>query len=390
MSSENKIDASTVPLPVIKVLMIDDDPYYCRFTKELLSRQENCLFEISTVHTMDEATDAIELEPPHIVVLDLNLRETQGLSTLDKLGDLAISCPILVLTGIDSESLGLEALSRGAQDYLVKQFITKDSLVRSIRYAVERHKSEEQRLRMAAIQDFTAMLAHDLKVPVLGSEKVLEALLAKQLGDLNETQLSVLQSLRDSTQKQLQLINKLLEIYKYETNALKLVLRPLEPLKLLTKCVRQITNNLNVEIQIDRANLPANLSIVGDPEALEQLFANLLDNAIKYGDGLSPITIKLHNYQDKLSIDFHNTGPTLPEGIQKTLFRKFWQGIPGKTYVANTGLGLYLCHRIAQLHSGNLTCKSSEEEGTTLSLKIPVVKEQATKASAPKESRESI
>lgn len=365
-----------MPKSIIKVLMIDDDPFYCRFTQELLSRQEACRFEIHTVGALEEARAAIAIEPPQVVVLDLNLHESQGLQTLDSIREIVLNCPILVLTGIDSESLGLEALSRGAQDYLVKQFITKDSLVRSIRYAVERHRAEEQRLRMAAIQDFTAMLAHDLKVPILGSEKVLEALLAKQLGDLNETQTSVLQSLRDSTQKQLQLINKLLDIYKYETNAVKLVLRPVEPWKLLNKCVQQITSNLSVDIEIDRGETPPNVSIIGDQEALEQLFNNLLDNAIKYGDSSAPISITMSSTQNKLSIDFYNSGQALPDGIQKTLFRKFWQGIPGKTYVANTGLGLYLCHRIATLHNGNLTCKSSDNEGTTVSVKFPLRKEE--------------
>ncbi|MDX1987730.1 MAG: hybrid sensor histidine kinase/response regulator [Candidatus Obscuribacter sp.] len=372
MPAESKVE--TMPSSVIKVLMIDDDPFYCRFTQELLSRQETCRFEIHTVGSLEEARTAIGLEPPQVVVLDLNLKECQGLQTLDSIREIVLNCPILVLTGLNSESLGLEALSRGAQDYLVKQFITKDSLVRSIRYAVERHRAEEQRLRMAAIQDFTAMLAHDLKVPILGSEKVLEALLAKQLGDLNETQTSVLQSLRDSTQKQLQLINKLLDIYKYETNTIKLVLRPVDPHQLLNKCVQQITSNLSVDIEIDRGETPSDLAIIGDQEALEQLFNNLLDNAIKYGDSSAPITITLRNNLNKLSIDFHNSGPALPDGIQKTLFRKFWQGIPGKTYVANTGLGLYLCHRIAYLHNGNLTCKSSDSEGTTLSVKLPLFK----------------
>ncbi len=370
-----EINMEMMPKSIIKVLMIDDDPFYCRFTQELLSRQEACRFEIHTVGSLEEARAAMALEPPQVVVLDLNLHESQGLQTLDSIREIVLNCPILVLTGIDSESLGLEALSRGAQDYLVKQFITKDSLVRSIRYAVERHRAEEQRLRMAAIQDFTAMLAHDLKVPILGSEKVLEALLAKQLGDLNETQTSVLQSLRDSTQKQLQLINKLLDIYKYETNAVKMVLRPVEPWQLLNKCVQQITSNLSVDIEIDRGETPPNVSIIGDQEALEQLFNNLLDNAIKYGDSSTPITITMSSTQNKLSIDFHNSGQALPDGIQKTLFRKFWQGIPGKTYVANTGLGLYLCHRIAALHNGNLTCKSSDYEGTTLSVKLPLRKE---------------
>ncbi len=363
---------------IIKILMIDDDPHYCKFIREILQSKGNLRFLVSSVDSLEEAKLFLEDETPNVILLDLSLKNSKGMDTLHLCRALTSTSPIIVLTGSESESLGLTAVASGAQDYLVKQLIGKDSIVRCIRYTIERYKAEEQRLRMAAIQDFTSMLAHDLKVPILGTEKVLDALLSKQLGELTQTQMQVLSSIRDANQRQLKLIRKLLEIYQYEVGRADLILKELNTETLITDCVEPITSNLDIKIETNFAsakNVDGSPCIIkGDRESLIQLLSNLLDNAIKYGDISKPIAVFSEIKNDKFCTHIHNFGNVISPDIQQSLFKSFWQGIPGKTYVANTGLGLYLCHRIAQLHGGSLNCHSTAEAGTTMTLKLPLKK----------------
>lgn len=363
---------------IIKILMIDDDPHYCKFIREILQSKGNLRFLVSSVDSLEEAKLFLEDETPNVILLDLSLKNSKGMDTLHLCRALTSTSPIIVLTGSESESLGLTAVASGAQDYLVKQLIGKDSIVRCIRYTIERYKAEEQRLRMAAIQDFTSMLAHDLKVPILGTEKVLDALLSKQLGELTQTQMQVLSSIRDANQRQLKLIRKLLEIYQYEVGRADLILKELNTETLITDCVEPITSNLDIKIETNFAsakNVDGSPCIIkGDRESLIQLLSNLLDNAIKYGDISKPIAVSSEIKNDKFCTHIHNFGNVISPDIQQSLFKSFWQGIPGKTYVANTGLGLYLCHRIAQLHGGSLNCHSTAEAGTTMTLKLPLKK----------------
>lgn len=363
---------------IIKILMIDDDPHYCKFIREILQSKGNLRFLVSSVESLEEAKLFLEDEAPNVILLDLSLKTSKGMDTLHLCRALSSTSPIIVLTGSESESLGLTAVASGAQDYLVKQLIGKDSIVRCIRYTIERYKAEEQRLRMAAIQDFTSMLAHDLKVPILGTEKVLDALLSKQLGELTQTQMQVLSSIRDANQRQLKLIRKLLEIYQYEVGRADLILKELNTETLINDCVDPITSNLDIKIETNFAsakNVDGSPCIIkGDRDSLIQLLSNLLDNAIKYGDISKPIAVFSEIKNEKFCTHIHNFGNVISPDIQQSLFKSFWQGIPGKTYVANTGLGLYLCHRIAQLHGGSLNCHSTAEAGTTMTLKLPLRK----------------
>jgi two-component system sensor histidine kinase SenX3 len=109
---------------------------------------------------------------------------------------------------------------------------------------------------------------------------------------------------------------------------------------------------------------------------LIRLIDNLLDNAIKYSPEHTKITILLELDRDKVLINIHNFGAAIPEQLRKGMFEQFWQGVPGKTYVAHTGIGLYLCHRIATLHRARLACASDEKNGTTMTIRIPVFNPQ--------------
>jgi signal transduction histidine kinase len=73
---------------------------------------------------------------------------------------------------------------------------------------------------------------------------------------------------------------------------------------------------------------------------------------------------------DQVLISVHNWGKGISPEVKKNLFLRFWQGVPGKTYVARTGLGLYLCDRIAQLHHGRIICESTEESGTEIGVRF--------------------
>src|SRR5207237_4432419 len=83
--------------------------------------------------------------------------------------------------------------------------------------------------------------------------------------------------------------------------------------------------------------------VLGDADALHRVFINLLDNAIKFTADGSNVTVRTEQNGSTISICIQDTGAGILPQDQPRLFERFWQGEPGKRYVASTGLGLYLC-----------------------------------------------
>jgi diguanylate cyclase (GGDEF)-like protein/PAS domain S-box-containing protein len=129
------------------VLLVEDNPGDARLLREMF--REQCPPETELIHlaTMAEAEACLRERPVDIVLLDLGLPDARGLETVRRARTAAPHVPLVVLTGMDDESLAAQALQEGAQDYLVKgQRDTYDSsrwLPRALRYAVERKVLEE-------------------------------------------------------------------------------------------------------------------------------------------------------------------------------------------------------------------------------------------------------
>jgi diguanylate cyclase (GGDEF)-like protein len=125
-------------VPPTRVLLVEDDPQYAELLYELLT-DSSPDFQISHVETLEEACNRVEASTVDLVILDLGLPDADGLDALKRLQHCVQEIPIIVLTSRSDEELALAALSFGAQDYLVKTFIDQRTLIRTVRYARERH-----------------------------------------------------------------------------------------------------------------------------------------------------------------------------------------------------------------------------------------------------------
>jgi len=127
----------------IKVLLIEDNPGDARLIQELLSESKGASFEIKVAERLSDGLEALLEKRFDIVLLDLALPDSSGLDTLAKAHSKARQVSIIVLTGLNDEELAVEAVRKGAQDYMVKGQIDENSLSRAIRYAIERKQAEE-------------------------------------------------------------------------------------------------------------------------------------------------------------------------------------------------------------------------------------------------------
>jgi PAS domain S-box-containing protein len=127
---------------LLQVLLVEDNPVDAKLITGLL-RSPSAALQCRHVTHLAEALKRLETDPPDVVLLDLNLEDSAGYETFFLVQQAASRSAILVLSGSDDEELAIRTVREGAQDYLVKGSFDGRLLLRSIRYAVERKRSEE-------------------------------------------------------------------------------------------------------------------------------------------------------------------------------------------------------------------------------------------------------
>ena len=125
-----------------KVLLIEDDADLVTLTRRVLAAERDPALPLDSCGTLQEALGYLESQNPDVVLLDLGLPDSAGLETFDKVRAAAPSLPIVVLTVTDDQAIGLEAVRRGAQDYLVKGDTDLKLLPRILQYAIGRKQAE--------------------------------------------------------------------------------------------------------------------------------------------------------------------------------------------------------------------------------------------------------
>ncbi len=151
-----------------RVLLIDDnegDAGLVRFALRAESSAEHC-FSAEHVFRLSDALKALSEQTFDLVLLDLSLPDVNGLETLARVRDAAPDLPIVIMTGLNDESIAVEALRLGAQDYLVKGQADNRAVIRAILYAVERKRIEvqlqKQRARQAALREVNVAITSTL------------------------------------------------------------------------------------------------------------------------------------------------------------------------------------------------------------------------------------
>lgn len=152
----------------IKILLIEDNADDAKLIQHQLSKTLKFSFTLQHVIAIHKGLEALQQERFDVVLLDLNLPDGSGISTVDAVSGQATEVPIIVLTGNDNDEVGVEAVKKGAQDYLIKGKVDDDLLARSISYAIERKKLltqlEHSRREVKTLKGFLPICANCKKI----------------------------------------------------------------------------------------------------------------------------------------------------------------------------------------------------------------------------------
>jgi signal transduction histidine kinase len=239
-----------------------------------------------------------------------------------------------------------------------------DAFVALIRDVTDRKTTE--RLR----EDFTAMVAHDIRSPLTAMQMALELLEARD-AYANQNLQEIVSVARQGLNKVLQLASDLLELFRANQTGMTLLKGVVFPTVLLKRCVGEISlqaQGKNIELTLEAPeDLPP---FVGDGPKLERVVSNLLSNALKFTPEGGRITVSGATDGEWVVISVADTGPGIAPEVQATMFEPYRQG--GKHHSLGVGLGLAIVKRIVTAHRGQISVESSEGQGTTFTVRLPL------------------
>jgi two-component system, OmpR family, sensor histidine kinase CiaH len=218
-------------------------------------------------------------------------------------------------------------------------------------------------------QNFMMAVTHELKTPLAVTRLNLETLQKHKLDE--QKQQKLLQMTLEETERLNTLANNILISSQLEGGGYQFSNEELDFSSLVMDCVMQFKNrfpnhNWVMDIQED-------LVLTGDALLLQIMINNLLENAVKYSPKLSTISVSLRKEEGQLLVKVADQGPGVPEEEKKKIFRRFYRvGSEKVRATKGTGLGLYLCKKIAADHKGEIMVTDNQPAGSIFTIRFPL------------------
>ncbi len=226
-------------------------------------------------------------------------------------------------------------------------------------------------------EDFTSMLAHDLKTPLLGGIETLKAFYQERFGTVQLKQKSVLETLIRSHQNSLQLIETLLDIYRNDGEGLQLHCVPIDLIKLAESTTATlldlaVSRRVHLSLNYGASDFRQFFWVNGDALQLQRVFSNLLSNAINHSPRGAKVEIVLSTQASQQIIKVIDAGAGIQPNEMPHLFERFYQGESDRQ-ASGSGLGLYLARQIVEAHKGSIWAENRASQGAVFCFRLPAI-----------------
>ncbi len=397
----------------LKLLLIDDDAIDRKMFKKYLKAFPEDGFSILEFETGEAGLEYCSRQKPDCMLLDYSLPDLNGLEFLSQLEN--TSFPILMLTGQGDETIAVEAMKLGVQDYLVKDNITPTYLMSAINNAIKISKSEKQRKhaeealilandrlenrvkertsrleetnkKLVAAKElaesansaksiFLSKMSHELRTPIhaiLGFTQLLQMDTKNPLADYQQENM---ESVYSAGNHLLDLINEVLDLSKIETGNFQLSIDRVDIIPIVDNVIsisQSLANEKGISLKYEE--IPRESCFVEiDAMRFKQAVLNLISNAIKYNKPTGSVLISFKRQEiGRLRIGVQDTGYGISEDKQDKIFQPFERLGEETGTIEGAGIGLTISKQFIEAMGGTIGFESVYQEGSLFYIDVPV------------------
>jgi two-component system sensor histidine kinase ResE len=237
--------------------------------------------------------------------------------------------------------------------------------------AVIRDMTEERKLDKLR-NDFIANVSHELRTPISMMQGYSEAIV-DDIAGTDEEKKEMASVIYDESLRMGRLVNELLDLARMEAGHIQLTMEEIEVNSYLQRIIRKfqgLAKDKDISLEFDL--MSKETFIPFDPDRIEQVMTNLIDNAIRHTPENGEVKVTEHSDERGLFIEVKDSGSGIPEEDLPFVFERFYKADKARTRGrSGTGLGLAIAKNIIEAHKGHITVQSKLGQGTTFSIFIP-------------------
>jgi len=359
-----------------KILIIDDEEVVLDSCTQILAKGN---YELVTARNGSLGLEKVKAFSPDLVFVDLKMPGISGFEVLDGIQEIDPTIVTVVITGFATVNSAIDAMKKGAYDFLPKPF-TPDELRVITRRGLERRelvletialRREKELLR----EHFAAIVSHELKSP-LGVVQQNLYVLADDLSEkLTEQQKTKIQRLQTRIADLVKLINTWLRAISVDVSSIRENFEAISIQDVILKAVDSVQPHaIRKDVDI-KFIVPDNLSFVkGDEGTLVEAVVNIAGNAVKYSRIGGSVLIEANEQDDHILITVKDNGVGIAEEDLPNLFEDFYVGKSKTEGERRSGVGLAITRRIIEAHDGSISVDSELGKGSSFTIQLPILK----------------
>lgn len=374
-SNTGQVNAAERHAERASILVVDDTLENLRLLASMLNGQG---YEVRPVNGGKQALQAIERDPPDLILLDINMPEMDGYEVCRRLRQQpgCRDIPVIFLTALTETDCRVNAFNVGGVDYITKPF-QLDEVYARIRTHLrlrrlqaeleERNRTlEESNERLRALEklrdDLIHMVVHDMRSPLSNILIMLEMLADDLPEDAPERMHKDVAVARTSTRELVEMARQLLDINRMEQRSLPLDLGPHGMFALIDQSLAEMSHLARVSsVRLEQRG--GDQTVRCDEAIVRRILNNLLSNGIKHAPRESAVVIHTERYDERFArISVVDRGQGIPEEFRSRIFQKFEQVEARRTKKYHSvGLGLAFCRLATEAHGGQIGVSDSAE-----------------------------